>query len=149
MCEHKKKCISCDKDLPITEFSYNRKKDNYENICKECIENKKKYSNKKEQERLYRYLTNYNITINDYEALLHSQNNKCAICNSSHSNHKNSKHFFVDHCHITKQVRGLLCHKCNAALGLFRDNEDYMYKAIQYIEKSKYYEVNGVKLRRK
>jgi len=40
----------------------------------------------------------------------------------------------VDHNHLTGEVRGLLCHNCNRALGLFGDNPDIIRKAVEYLE---------------
>jgi hypothetical protein len=40
----------------------------------------------------------------------------------------------VDHCHDTGKVRRLLCHNCNRALGLFKDNSDILRKAADYVE---------------
>jgi len=39
----------------------------------------------------------------------------------------------IDHCHSTKKVRGLLCNKCNQAIGLFGENEEKLNSAINYL----------------
>jgi hypothetical protein len=73
-------------------------------------------------------LKKYGLTQNTYNEIYEYQDGKCAICN---------KHFdllCVDHCHIKYQVRGLLCHKCNIAIGFFEDNKERLQRAITYLE---------------
>lgn len=76
----------------------------------------------------------YNISIKEYEFLLKSQKNKCAICGISQN--KCLKKLGVDHDHSTKKVRGLLCGNCNRALGLFKDSISSLEEAIKYLQKS-------------
>ena len=40
----------------------------------------------------------------------------------------------VDHCHKNGQVRGLLCHNCNRALGLLGDDIGSIKNCIEYLE---------------
>jgi hypothetical protein len=40
----------------------------------------------------------------------------------------------VDHCHATGKVRGLLCHNCNRALGLLKDDKSTIRRALEYLE---------------
>lgn len=78
----------------------------------------------------------YGITASQYSSLLAKQNNSCAICHSQ-SPKANSKYFHVDHCHVTKKVRGLLCIECNLGLGKFQDNPQNLLKAALYLEFTK------------
>lgn len=63
------------------------------------------------------------------------QGGKCAICGMVENVVERRKEttLCVDHCHDTGKVRGLLCSKCNTALGLFRDSPDLLRKAIDYL----------------
>lgn len=79
-------------------------------------------------------LRSYKITQADYDALLQKQSNKCAICKSSDTGRKTSVLFLVDHDHKTGKVRGLLCHKCNAAIGMLRDSIEILNFAIEYLK---------------
>jgi len=40
----------------------------------------------------------------------------------------------VDHDHKTGDIRGMLCHNCNRALGLFKDSVVNLKSAIEYLE---------------
>ncbi len=48
----------------------------------------------------------YNLSKEDYFKMLESQGGVCADC-------KQDKKLQVDHCHITKVVRALVCRSCN------------------------------------
>lgn len=72
----------------------------------------------------------YGISANDYNDIFSHQKGVCAICWR-----KQSTKLHVDHCHTTGVVRGLLCGNCNRALGLMKDNVDFLSKAIIYLQK--------------
>ena len=40
----------------------------------------------------------------------------------------------VDHDHVTKRIRGSLCHRCNMGLGHFRDNPELLELAAMYLK---------------
>ncbi len=73
----------------------------------------------------------------EYRRLLEEQEYKCAICGKQHQSNGTRDSLSVDHCHETKIVRGLLCHRCNTAIGLLRDSPDLMGNAIRYIKRFK------------
>lgn len=77
---------------------------------------------------------NYGITYDNYLEMHNKQNGKCALCGGEGFKMKpNSVALVVDHCHATGRVRGLLCHNCNRALGLLKDNKEVLRKAIDYV----------------
>ena len=80
----------------------------------------------------------YGITAEDYYDMLVAQNNKCAICESEEVNNSrvSSGKLFIDHCHTSGKVRGLLCSKCNHSIGLLNDDVDLLRKAINYLTNS-------------
>lgn len=78
----------------------------------------------------------YKLTLEQFNKMLDEQNGKCALCQKEHSGRKDRKSLFVDHCHKTNKVRGLLCNKCNCGLGNFQDNTDYLQSAIDYLKKN-------------
>jgi hypothetical protein len=74
----------------------------------------------------------YGITLAHYEKLLERQNGKCAVCGSTDPGTRR-KNFCVDHCHILKSVRGLLCLSCNLGLGKFKDDPSLLLRAASYL----------------
>ena len=81
----------------------------------------------------------YGINSDEYYRMLDEQEGKCAICKSDHPNSSRvgSGKLFIDHCHDTGKVRGLLCSKCNHAIGLLNDDVDILLSAIEYINSRK------------
>lgn len=73
----------------------------------------------------------YNLDIDVYNKMLQNQDNKCCICQYEFG--QKDGDVYVDHCHTTKKVRGLLCQHCNSGLGYFRDSKNNLAKAIEYL----------------
>jgi hypothetical protein len=80
--------------------------------------------------RFSRIKKQYGLTRDAYMAMVERQSASCAICG-----HTPESHFslHVDHCHSTGRVRGLLCSKCNQAIGLFSEDVSLMQKAMRYL----------------
>jgi len=144
-----KTCTKCKSQKPVTDFcKRNRSKDGLNHWCKQCvnINNKIVISNNLEK---YRQLSRewdkknrprrfeseikhkFNITVEIYNEMLQKQDNACGICKVKTIDL--NKRLAVDHCHLTNKVRGLLCGKCNMALGLFNDDLKILKTAINYL----------------
>jgi hypothetical protein len=76
--------------------------------------------------------SSYGITVDDYNAILTVQNHKCAGCGIEDTKAPRNK-LYVDHCHKTNNIRGLLCQHCNTALGMVKDNPDTLLNLISYL----------------
>jgi Recombination endonuclease VII len=81
--------------------------------------------------RKHRLRCIYRISLEEYDAMLNRQGGVCAICKKKPDE---GKVLFVDHCHVTGQVRGLLCHKCNSVLAFGNDDPDILSAAIAYLQ---------------
>lgn len=68
----------------------------------------------------------YKISLSEYNCMVEMQGGQCGIC-------KEKKKLYVDHCHETGKVRGLLCQLCNSGLGLMKDNIATLKNAIIYL----------------
>jgi len=82
----------------------------------------------------------YGLTQAEYLELEAAQNGVCAICKKPEKRTTKSgerMNLHVDHCHNSKQVRGLLCHSCNTALGLLGDDVELFRTAIKYLVSKK------------
>ena len=75
----------------------------------------------------------YGMSVEEYQELFNAQQGVCAICDKF-----SDKALVVDHCHITGIIRGLLCVKCNTALGMFEDNLELLHSAVAYMEEDEH-----------
>lgn len=152
-----KKCSNINPQLAKNFYKNNSTKNKLSYCCKDCdkkrakeIRNKRKYYylNKinewktKNPHRIKihnkkRTLKKYNITQEFYKKLMKRQHNKCGICLKSRRSFK--RDFSIDHNHLTKKIRGLLCSNCNTALGLLKADKglNFLYNAIKYIKNSR------------
>lgn len=85
---------------------------------------------------------NYGITLDQYNILAELQNNKCKVCLKEETakatgKDRKIKRLAVDHCHRTGKVRGLLCQKCNQALGLLHEDERTIKNLLEYLNSHK------------
>lgn len=148
----KKICSKCKEEKPLNDFYKRNGRSTYGfgtvSQCKECLEkNRKRYPNETpthqkwvedqvskdpnwyRRKNLKRF---YNITLEQFDDMLKNQNGVCAICKGPPMG-KGSYH--VDHYHKTGKIRGLLCHKCNIALGMVQDKIDHLEALITYLNK--------------
>lgn len=159
-----KKCSTCKVEKDDCEFSKCKtKKDGLDPRCKECQKIRSKAFYLKNTEKINQatkayyknntekvnaitkaYYTanseksfasklkhNYQMTVKDYYLLLEQQNGVCAICGRECLT---GERLSVDHSHTSGRVRGLLCRKCNSALGLFNDSPATLSKALEYLK---------------
>lgn len=79
------------------------------------------------------YRRRYGLSLDEYSRLSAAQRGLCAICGSTPHEH-NSRQLVVDHDHVTGKIRGLLCHKCNSGLGMFKDSPHLLKLALVYLQ---------------
>lgn len=96
----------------------------------------------------YRSLEDRGITQAEYDALVEKCKGACCICGevpipepvAASSNGRTRattrRSLYIDHCHNSGKVRGLLCKKCNFGLGHFRDDQNLLEKAIKYLQEN-------------
>lgn len=86
---------------------------------------------RRETVRVRKLLTQYGLTVGQYEELAQRQGGVCAICKKPDAQ---GTQLAVDHCHDTGAVRGLLCLRCNSGIGLFYDDLALVRSAMRYLE---------------
>lgn len=77
-----------------------------------------------------RLIRDYGITAGEYRALEEAQGALCAACGEPE---KTRSRLCVDHCHDSGAVRGLLCTRCNVALGMLDDSAEKIRALLGYL----------------
>jgi hypothetical protein len=72
----------------------------------------------------------YGLTPQQYAAFYDTQGGLCAVC-------KVEPVTVIDHDHVTKEVRGLLCGMCNRGLGMLGDSIEGVRAALNYLENAR------------
>ena len=119
-------------------------KDGRKGTCKRCQTDymiayyKNNPDKKAEKVRMNTYYKpnwkRHNITKDKYEELVAKYNGKCHSCKVNDGNRIDHDHnccsgnFSCGNC-----IRGVLCHNCNTALGLLKDDKEKIENLIKYI----------------
>ena len=154
-----KRCSKCKRNLSLALFC--KDKGSKDGLCPQCREcraifkkkwdksekgklikkaHDKKYHESKRGQITYknsRLKRIYNITLEQYDQMFEQQNGVCAVCKNPEiaKNQHSLLRLAVDHDHETGKVRGLLCQKCNQAIGLMSENIKILKEAVDYLEK--------------
>jgi hypothetical protein len=133
-----KKCNHCLLEKEISLFTKNKSaKSGIGGHCLKCesIRTKNKRLKNPRSAREIMLRNKYGISEGVYLDLLVAQNDKCKICMVPAKDL--DKPLYVDHCHTSGLIRGLLCHFCNSGLGYFKDDMATLLQAAEYLKRSK------------
>lgn len=137
-----KTCNSCKQSKPLDQFTKNKNtRDGLMRQCRKCnteraskwhMENSDRANNRKRSRKFSRH----NIT---EEIFLTDSANGCMICGAT-------EELNIDHDHSCcpgtyscgSCYRGVLCSKCNRALGGFKDDVDRLRSAVIYLQNNKH-----------
>lgn len=119
-------CTKCGERKATSEFPKQRSsKSGFNSWCKVC---KNTYA--RDTARDYWLQKTYGITEAQYDQMLAEQRGVCAICEKACTT---GQRLSVDHDHDTGKVRGLLCRRCNSAIGHMNDDPILLQKAVKYL----------------
>lgn len=127
-----KKCTKCCLMLDLSNFySKGKTASRLFSCCKSCYLAQQKRDRKPVKFR-DTLKTRYGLTVDQYNRLVADSCGVCAIC--GRENLKGMR-LFIDHDHVTKKVRELLCINCNSMLGMANDSLVVLEAAIKYLKK--------------
>ena len=156
-----KSCSTCHQEKPVSEFSKQSVRPDGLNItCKHCLSARQeaRYKDPVKRQRILEagarwrkrnpdadadktLRRKYGITLAQYDELFEAQGGVCALCKKGETTKRRKKgegreRLAVDHCHDTGRVRGLLCFKCNTAIGSLGDTEADAQRVVDYLNTS-------------
>ena len=148
-----KKCSSCGE---VKEYSCYRSRGGemkhlLKSKCNSCLYKEHKKWAEENLDKVYEYrkkdgwtlakrCSRRNITPDELFSKYEEQEKCCAICKKEIMISDSA----IDHNHETMDFRGILCKKCNRALGMFMDSEKILKNAILYLQKFGSYSVDDL-----
>ena len=133
--QKKKQCKTCHENKVLSEFYFDKRgTGHFETACKACAKNRKA--------QIHRRLI-FNLTEDQFQALIKRQSNRCGICQQVLDFNK-PRSFGIDHDHrccpgfrsCGQCIRGLLCTGCNHGL-YFIENTEFVIASKAYLAESK------------
>lgn len=142
-------CIDCSEWKKLIDFHKHKGKPFRVNVyCKDCANQRARKNHKEnrapgtEGQKAYRrslrefyYKRVYGITLDQYEEMLASQDDKCAICIKPIGYAEGPAKAHLDHNHTTGAIRQILCVCCNKGIGYLQEDERILENAIAYLRK--------------
>lgn len=107
----------------------------YREENRERLREEQRELSKRGYHRNYHLVRTYGITAEQFDRMAYEQGYVCAACGEPEQS-KNG-HLHVDHDHETGQIRGLLCQRCNTAIGQAGDDPERLVKLSAYLLKCK------------
>lgn len=137
MSSGEKQCSLCGTTKTIDQFPANKQgKYGVHSQCLDCRRSVHKYRYANGDSYAVRLKKLYNLSVKEYEQMYAEANGRCQVCGTPEEDL--NKRLAVDHCHGTGKVRGLLCSKCNTALGQLDDDLNKISSLYSYLYERNY-----------
>lgn len=143
-----KHCTQCNSYRPIGEFAKRGDTSVGRTAhCRTCMAAKWTAADHSQRTRAKR--SRFGLSYDEYLAMCIEQGNRCRVCGNPETDVHQSgrtRELAIDHDHSTGEVRGLLCGKCNKAIGLMLDDPERLRSAAEYLESSRLTTAKGGEL---
>jgi hypothetical protein len=140
-------CKVCLQELSLDKFEKPKNRPSHKNTCKKCRYTQRDREKEKERHKVYmreRRKNDPDTVRKIWERSVYGVCKEdigitcCMICSKTQD-------LCIDHDHKTGEVRGILCGKCNRAIGLFSDESNLLVKAIEYLKDGPHFELSKIK----
>jgi hypothetical protein len=119
--EHKR-CSRCRRWLHVSEYARKSStEDGLQRHCRACS-------------REYALLRRYGLSHEQYEQMVEAQQSMCRVCGKPLGDPPRGRLHFVDHCHRTGRVRGIVHAKCNMLVGVYETDPNVFDAVKEYVE---------------
>lgn len=114
-------CTHCKLNKPTREYLKDTRYTNgHRNTCNRCRTKQVLNCQRKKK---------YGMGTVEYEEFFKKHNHSCDVCGAE-------DRLGVDHCHTSGAARGLLCSRCNTALGMVNDDIEVLEGLVGYLSYS-------------
>lgn len=138
------RCTRCQQTKPMEEFYRDRTRPSgRESRCaackqkhpKEWYKQRPKVKSNPDYARKCGLKRMYGLSLEQYDAIFQAQDGLCMVCRHPETLFRRGRTspLSVDHDHQDGHVRGLLCNRCNRALGLLRDDPEVVEALLTYL----------------
>lgn len=109
-----------------------------ERKIQKAVNQRRYHSSDPSRTRATQLRTKYGISVEDYRKMWESQGKRCALCMRQVTWRAPD----VDHDHTIEKlygvmvIRGLLCSRCNQALGRFEHSDEVLSNLVKYVQKT-------------
>lgn len=125
-------CADCHEQKPLNKFARSKfSEDKRFKRCKGCEEIRQENFTDYERARNKNLYYLYGIELEEFNEILETQGGVCKLCEAEPTP---DRVFYVDHCHDSLKIRGIVCFDCNTGLARFKDSVEIMKRAIAYLE---------------
>jgi hypothetical protein len=122
-----KVCAECGIFKPVQNF-HRKRKTQYTSFCKSCTSIIGKS---------WRLGSKFGLTMDEYEEMKRASGGVCEACGDRETKIAKGTlaDLAIDHDHVTGEIRGLLCNRCNRILGIAKENMEYLQRAADGLRK--------------
>lgn len=132
-------CARCETEKSLTDFyrSSRAKDRGFQSNCKNCQHDTRNSWNHAPKNRAvvkdHRKTSDikkrfYGLTRDEYDVFIFDAGGVCEVCG------RVDARLGLDHCHTTGKIRGVLCGRCNAAMGLAGDDARRLRDLANYLD---------------
>ena len=140
-----KPCSTCGEPKDLDQYyAHPHTHDGLQTVCKSCHAKtssagyRKMSQTEKDRRNARSKAARYGMSLDEMLAYVDAHNGLCDVCGKPDETHRKAtwtNKLTFDHDHVSGKLRGMLCSRCNIAIGSVEDNPETLYALAEYIER--------------